>query len=172
MAEVKAITKLRNFQGVTVRDHSIDFGTVVRFQDGEHKFERAGSDEQLVRNFVSEVLKVARSTQCDGWLKRVVVEGLASKTGDYLFNLNLSYFRAQRVLCALLATKVPGELEVSDRRMIQTLFLTGGSSFNTTSDTPAQMRRVELRLEFWEKETRETPPEIPLDPGLRCPNDR
>ena len=169
--DVAALTKLDEFKGITVRGHSIDFGTLVRFQDGEHKFEKTG-DEQLVRKFVPRVLSIARSGKCDGWLQRVVVEGFASNTGDYLFNLNLSYLRSQRILCTLLTSQTPDALSLDDRKLVQTLFLAGGSSFNTTSGTPAQMRRVELKLEFWDKATHDRPAEIPLDPGLRCPNDR
>lgn len=172
VADIKALTKLDEFQGVTVRGHSIDFGTLVRFQDKEHKFEKP-EDEYFVRKFVPRVLEVARAEKCDKWLKRVVVEGFASNTGDYLFNLNLSYLRSQRVLCALLNSKATDALTEADRTLIQTLFLAGGSSFNTASSTASQMRRVEIKLEFRDLEAKkEPPPNIPLDPGLKCPNDR
>lgn len=172
VADVDALTKLAEFKGVVVRGHSIDFGTLVQFQDREHKFEKPG-DEHFVRKFIPRVLDVARSAKCEKWLKRVVVEGFASKTGDYLFNLNLSYQRSQRVLCALLNTQQPDALAAADRGLIQTLFLAGGSSFNTASSGAAQMRRVEIKLEFRDlSSAKEPPPDIPLDPGLRCPNDR
>ena len=172
VSDVDALTKLDKFKGVSVHGHSIDFGTLVQFQDKEHKFEKP-SDERFVRAFVPRVLDVARSAKCDKWLKRVVVEGFASKTGDYLFNLNLSYQRSQRVLCALLNTQQPDALTAADRTLIQTLFLAGGSSFNTASSNAAQMRRVEIKLEFRDLgSAKEPPPDIPLDPGLRCPNDR
>lgn len=172
VSDVEALTKLEEFKGVTVHGHSIDFGTLVQFQDNEHKFENS-NDERFVRRFVPRVLEVARSAKCDKWLKRIVVEGFASKTGNYLFNLNLSYQRSQRVLCALLSTQVPDALPVADRSLIQTLFLAGGSSFNTTSSSEALMRRVEIKLEFRDlNSSKEQPPDIPLDPGVRCPNDR
>lgn len=172
ISDVDALTKLAEFRGITVHGHSIDFGTLVQFKDKEHKFEKPG-DEHFVRKFIPRVLDVARSAKCDKWLKRVVVEGFASKTGDYLFNLNLSYQRSQRVLCALLSTQSPDALSAADRALIQTLFLAGGSSFNTASSSAAQMRRVEIKLEFRDLgSTKAPPPDIPLDPGLRCPNDR
>lgn len=172
IADVVALTKLDEFRGVTVHGHSIDFGTLVQFEDKQHRFEKPG-DEHFVRKFIPRVLDVARSAKCDKWLKRVVVEGFASKTGDYLFNLNLSYQRSQRVLCALLSTQPPDALSATDRALIQTLFLAGGSSFNTASSSAAQMRRVEIKLEFRDLgAAKEPPPDIPLDPGLRCPNDR
>lgn len=172
VADVGALTSLAEFKGVAVRGQSIDFGSLVQFQDREHKFEKA-SDEHFVRKFMPRVLDVARSAACEKWLKRVVVEGFASKTGDYLFNLNLSYQRSQRVLCALLNTQAPDALTAKDRSLIQTLFLAGGSSFNTASGDAARMRRVEIKLEFRDLgSAKEAPPDIPLDPGLRCPNDR
>ena len=172
VSDVEALTKLDEFKGVTVRGHSIDFGTLVQFQDKEHKFEKP-EDEHFVRKFVPRVLEVARAQKCEKWLKRVVVEGFASKTGDYLFNLNLSYLRSQRVLCALLNSQASDALAEADRSLIQTLFLAGGSSFNTASSSAALMRRVEIKLEFRDLESKkEPPPDIPLDPGLKCPNDR
>ena len=172
VSDVAALTMLDEFKGVTVRGHSIDFGTLVQFQDKEHKFEKP-EHEHFVRKFVPRVLEVARAEKCDKWLKRVVVEGFASKTGDYLFNLNLSYLRSQRVLCALLNSQASDALAASDRTLIQTLFLAGGSSFNTASSSASQMRRVEIKLEFRDLESNSEPaPDIPLDPGLKCPNDR
>lgn len=172
MEELAALTKLEEFKGVAVRGYSIDFGTLVQFQDREHRFENP-SDEHLVRRFVPRVLDVARAPRCKQFLRRVVVEGFASQTGDYLYNLNLSYLRSQRVLCALLDSRPSDALSPVDRKLIQTLFLAGGSSFNTASSDAARMRRVEIKLEFMDLGAKQEPaPDIPLDPGMRCPNDR
>lgn len=172
LAEVEGVTNMPEFKGITVHGNSIDFGTLVQFKDKEHTFEKP-ADEKLIRQFVPEVLKVARAQNCKEWLKRVVVEGFASRTGDYLYNLNLSYLRSQRVLCALLNTQSADSLAESDRKQIQTLFLVGGSSFNTAAEAgPARMRRVEIKLEFRDFGSLVEPvADIPLDPGLRCPND-
>lgn len=173
LAEVKGVTDMPQFKGVTVRGNSIDFGTLVQFADKMHSFDKP-SDERFIRAFVPEVLKVARAKSCEAWLKRVVVEGFASRTGDYLYNLNLSYLRSQRVLCALLNSQAPDAIAEADRKLIQTLFLVGGSSFNTAdNDGAARMRRVEIKLEFRDfGSTPESTPEIPLDPGKTCPNDQ
>jgi flagellar motor protein MotB len=170
--DVREVTKRPQFHGITISGYSVDFGTLVQFDNSKHTFE-APSDEHLIRQFVPEVLKVARAQKCQKWLKRVVVEGFASRTGNYLDNLNLSYLRSQRVLCALLNTRTADALNENDRRLIQRLFLAGGSSFNTAvTDDPARMRRVEIRLEFREFNSKpESSPDIPLDPGLTCPND-
>jgi outer membrane protein OmpA-like peptidoglycan-associated protein len=172
MADVSALTRRMEFTGIVVRGTSIDFGTLVQFADNSHSL-GSFTDENLIRRFVSRVLDVARSEQCDQWLKRVVVEGFASRTGDYLYNLNLSYLRSQRVLCVLLDSKAMDSIPIEDRKLVQSLFLAGGSSFNTADGDAARMRRVELKLEFRELNSpREQRVEIPLDPGLSCPNDR
>lgn len=171
IADLDALTKQSEFKGVSVHGYSIDFGTLVLFGNDKHTFE-SPAHEHFVRKFVPRVLDLARSEKCDRWLKRVVVEGFASQTGDYLYNLNLSYLRSQRVLCALLDSKAGDAIASSDRELVQTLFLVGGSSFNTSAGDPSQMRRVELKLEFRDLGTdKEKHANIPLDPGLKCPND-
>jgi len=171
IADVDALTKQSEFKGVSVRGNSIDFGTLVLFGNDKHTFE-SPTHEHFVRKFVPRVLDLARSEKCDKWLKRVVVEGFASQTGDYLYNLNLSYLRSQRVLCVLLDSKASDSIAPTDRKLVQTLFLVGGSSFNTAAGEASQMRRVELKLEFRDLGSdKEKAADIPLDPGLKCPND-
>ena len=171
IADIKGLTDLSEFKGVSIRGYSIDFGTLVLFGNDKHTFESSAHDH-FVRKFVPRILDLARSEKCDKWLKRVVVEGFASQTGDYLYNLNLSYLRSQRVLCVLLDAKAADAISAADRKMVQSLFLVGGSSFNTTAGDPSQMRRVELKLEFRDLETeKDKHADIPLDPGVKCPND-
>ncbi|CAN5767718.1 OmpA family protein [soil metagenome] len=171
LEDLNALTQNSDFAGVRVRGNSIEFGSLVLFGDGMHTFEKQ-DHEKFIRKFVPKVLGVARSPTCETWLKKVIVEGFASQTGDYLYNLNLSYLRSQRVLCTLLDSRAPDALSVADRKFIQTLFLVGGSSFNTTAGNAAAMRRVELKLEFRDLGAKpEKAPDIPLDPGLRCPNE-
>ena len=86
------------------------------------------------------------------WLKQIVVEGFASPEGDYLYNLNLSTQRSQRVLCALFA-KDEAPMTQEQLQQIRDLFLVGGYSFNAAKYNVAtksydESRRVELRLEF------------------------
>lgn len=165
------MSELSKKSGVNVRANSIEFGTLVEYGYNDHKLSIEA--ERFIRNFVPKVLEVAHHDKCQIWLKRVVVEGFASQTGDYLYNLNLSYLRSQRVLCTLLSTTVPDMLAEADRREIQTLFLVGGSSFNTAQTlNPAQMQRVELKLEFLDmpKNGDTKVGNIPLDPGVKCPN--
>ena len=172
-ADVKLLTEQKEFKGVTFRGNTIDFGRLATFSVNQHAFENI-EHAHFVRKFVPQVLKLARGENCDKWIKRVVVEGFASREGEagYLYNLNLSYLRSQRVLCALLDSKAPYALEERDRKLVQTLFLVGGSSFKSTTGNVENDRRVELTLEFRDLDKdKDKPTEIPLDPGLKCPND-
>jgi hypothetical protein len=104
----------------------------------------------LLRAFVPEVLRIARDPLGKKWLKQIVVEGFSSPEGDYLYNLNLSLQRSQRVLCVLLAKPFTDESAMTNGELeqIRDLFLVGGYSFNGAKATYEDSRRVELRLEF------------------------
>src|SRR6516164_4353092 len=143
------------YPGVKVdRDRDIiDFGDKAHFDKGRYSLNP--DQDRLLRAFVPEVLAIARNDLGRKWLKQVVVEGFASPEGDYLYNLNLSLQRSQRVLCVLLAQPYPGEhaMSQSELEQIRDLFLVGGYSFNSAkfNDITAsydESRRVELRLEF------------------------
>jgi hypothetical protein len=140
----------------------------------------------MLRSFTPKLLDKLRNTDAGKiWFKRAVVEGYASKTGTYLFNLNLSLERSQRVLCELLREPV-GTYERSfsseDRKLIATKFFVGGASFNSLrSGGGAESRRIEFKLEFrtrQEKLSEESSP-LPkldetelinaLDPKVKCP---
>jgi outer membrane protein OmpA-like peptidoglycan-associated protein len=75
----------------------IDFGDKAHFEKGKHTL--TPDQARLLGAFVPEVLVIARNELGRKWLKQVVVEGFASPEGDYLYNLNLSLQRSQRVLC-------------------------------------------------------------------------
>jgi len=106
--------------------------------------------QKLLREFVPEILTRANDELGKKILKRIVVEGFSDKTGKYLFNLNLSLQRSQRVLCAMFGKPLPGErpLTEDEQAQIRALFLVGGYSFNDARDTDEESRRVEMRLEF------------------------
>ncbi len=132
---------------------TIDFGERARFDMRSYNLKT--DQARLLREFVPEVLAIAKDELGKKWLKQVVVEGFASPEGDYLFNLNLSLQRSQRVLCVLMAPVSQEERPLSQAQLeqVRDLFLVGGYSFNAakfdaeTSSYDAS-RRVELRLEF------------------------
>ena len=144
-----------HFPGVKVDRNRdvIDFGDKAHFDKGSYALNPDQS--RLLRGFVPEVLAIARDDLGRRWLKQVVVEGFASPEGDYLYNLNLSLQRSQRVLCVLFATAYADERGMSPEELeqVRDLFLVGGYSFNSakydvTTASYDESRRVELRLEF------------------------
>ena len=171
MAEIGTLAAQREFRGVAVKENSIEFGTLAEFD--RRGYDLNGVQRDFLRRFVPQLLTVARGGHCSLWLKRVVVEGFASPEGSYLFNLNLSLQRSQRVLCVLLDAQADNAPAKEDRRLIRKLFLVGGSSFNAVKLKAEESRRVELKLEFRElNERKDSLPEIPWDEDAKCPLDK
>lgn len=171
MNEIAALVAQKSFGGVSVRGNSIEFGSIAEFSRRGHDLPEARKD--VIRQFMPGVLEIARSNKCGAWIKNIVVEGYASQEGSYLFNLNLSLQRAQRMLCILLDTKTPSALSEADRKFIRKKFLVGGASFNALKERPEESRRVEFRIDF--RESGEASPassEIPWDDDAKCPLDR
>lgn len=173
---IDAVAKATDkFPGITVdKDRRIiNFGNKARFNMSEHTL--TPDQARVLRAFVPEVLAVARSDLGQKWLKRIVVEGFASPEGDYLYNLNLSLQRGQRVLCVLLSPPYPDERPMTqpEQEQVSELFLVGGYSFNDAKFNPStsrydESRRIELRLEFLGfDETRPAKPTLPGKFG-RC----
>lgn len=127
----------------------IDFGDRARFDTASYTLQPV--QEQLLRSFVPKILNISRDDIGQRWLKRIVVEGFTDRTGTYLYNLNLSLQRSQRVLCVLMAPPSPGEMPLTqqDREDIRRLFLVGGYSSNSAKGSLEASRRIELRLEFF-----------------------
>jgi outer membrane protein OmpA-like peptidoglycan-associated protein len=152
----------------------IDFGDKARFDKGSYALNP--DQARLLRAFVPEVLAIARNDLGQRWLKQIVVEGFASPEGDYLFNLNLSLQRSQRVLCVLFAAPYDDEHAMSpdELQQIRDLFLVGGYSFNAskydaTTASYEESRRVELRLEFLGiGEKRPQAPDVPPGNFGKC----
>jgi outer membrane protein OmpA-like peptidoglycan-associated protein len=124
----------------------IDFGDRARFALA--KFNLTSEQEEVLRQFVPEILILANDDLGKRVLKRVVVEGYTDKTGTYLSNLNLSLQRSQRVLCTMFATTGSGILSDDQKENVRSLFLVGGYSFNAAKETDEESRRVEMRIEF------------------------
>ena len=143
------------YPGVKVdrEQNIIDFGDKAHFDMGKSTLN--AEQARLLRAFVPEVLAIARDELGRKWLKRIVVEGFASPEGDYLYNLNLSLQRSQRVLCVLMAVPYPDEraMNQAELEQVRDLFLVGGYSFNAAKCNAVtascdESRRIELRLEF------------------------
>lgn len=138
----------KRYDGIKVdrRRSVIDFGDRARFALA--KFNLTSEQEEVLRQFVPEILTLANDDLGKRILKRVVVEGYTDKTGTYLSNLNLSLQRSQRVLCTMFATTGPSLLSDDQKESVRGLFLVGGYSFNAAKETDEESRRVEMRIEF------------------------
>jgi outer membrane protein OmpA-like peptidoglycan-associated protein len=178
LADIQQLTQQTAYAGVKLRGQTLELGALAEFKkDGN---ELAPQRMAFLRSFVPQMLRVAHTPGCQDWLKRFVLEGYASPEGSYLYNLNLSLERSQRVLCVLLDAKAPDAPSLADRKAIREMFFVGGSSFNSAIlNQPEKSRRVELRLEF--KDLRKTcEPQnpvceadevrpIPWDDDFKCP---
>lgn len=182
MEDIKKTVTQREFEGIRVVGNTIDFGPRGRFD--ERKNILSPDQVLLLRQFTPSLLDKLRASEAGRrWFKRAVVEGYASKTGSYLFNLNLSIERSQRVLCELLRDPGGGlsALSGQDRMLIATKFFAGGASFNSFETNPVNARRIELKLEFKTRPEAKAdlvkpPPPVDeeslmraLDPKERCP---
>lgn len=166
MIQVEGATK--SFPGASVREHSIDFGTRATFKNDDSALNSEQQDN--LRQFVPKLLDVAKRPICQPWLKRIVVEGFASKSGTYLHNLDLSTKRSEMVLHALLDAKASNALSDEQRQEIQSLFFVGGYSSNSTKENDEESRRIEIKLEFYDlKDIREKHQSISLNPNSSSP---
>jgi len=183
MAEIKKVVSQQEFEGVRVFGNTIDFGPRGVFErEGQNTLSPA--QRSLILQFTPKLLTALRDSEAGKvWFKRAVVEGYASQSGKYLFNLNLSLERSERVICELLRTPERGEAPLSeeDRKLIATKFFVGGASFNSLRATADDSRRIEFKLEFKTRQERneeaKNPPPVideaalarALDPTERCP---
>ena len=183
MQQVKKVVSHQQFEGVRVIGNTIDFGPRGRFErEGQNTL--SAPQRALLRQFTPLLLDELRSSEAGKkWFKRAVVEGYASQSGKYLFNLNLSLERSERVICDLLGAPQPGEAALTDedRKLIATKFFVGGASFNSLRATADDSRRIEFKLEFKTRQERADEQSRPaptvdeaalvkaLDPNERCP---
>lgn len=160
MSEFQIMAKPYSGVDVDVANRRVSFGERARFANKDYNL--SVDSARRLREFAPVVLQFSNSACGKKLLKRVVVEGYTSKTGTYLFNLDLSLKRAHSVLCALFDKPVSGETPLTDeaRQHIRRLFLVGGYSFNSGRGSDEESRRVELKLEFWGLDEKEKAPSL------------
>lgn len=185
MFEVEQILTAEEFSGVRIDGTTIDFGVRGTFEkEGQNTL--SPQQSQMLRSFTPKLLEKLRTTDAGKiWFKRAIVEGYATKTGTYLFNLNLSLERSQRVLCELLrepASAAEEHFSPEDRTLIATKFFVGGASFNSLrSGGGKESRRIEFKLDFITRQEKVDAERSPapkpddteltnaLDPKVKCP---
>ena len=175
----------------------IDFGSRALFDKGRHELKL--QQAQVLRDFSEHLIDVLNDNAgvCRKWLKRVVVEGFTDNSGSYLYNLNLSLNRSQRVMCVLLSGEygttsrlatndqstfsdlgtsqrtisIPQRIEplpVEKQTLVKQLFLVGGYSSNSLKATDDESRRIELRIEFYQVDEDRSPPVASAADTGRC----
>jgi hypothetical protein len=150
MGEIKRVVDTKEFEGIQVTDNTIDFGPRGTFEkEGQNVL--SVPQQQMLRSFTPVLLdKLRQSEAGKKWFKRAVVEGYASQTGTYLYNLNLSLERSGRVLCELLrAAPTPADtLSLEDRKLIATKFFVGGGVIQLAARRRHQpAHRVQARIQ-------------------------
>lgn len=128
------------------RANAIRLGSYAWFATGSDELPARGT--VVLRQVTQDLLELADSELGRRVFRHAVVEGYADRRGSFLFNLNLSSNRSQRVLCALLGEDGPHALSDASKRRVRDLFIVGGYSFHGARRTLAASRRVELRLDF------------------------
>lgn len=153
----------KKYDGISVHKNRqvIDFGQRARFAFGDWRLN--AQQEQVLRQFVPEILTLANDELGKSVLKRIVIEGYTDKTGSYLANLNLSLQRSQKVLCTMFATSGPNLLDDSQKAEVRNLFFVGGYSFNAAKESDEESRRVEMRLEFLGVDERRSASPVDMD---------
>lgn len=183
MKNLGLLTARTEFAGIRIDGTTIDLGKDAIFErEGQNTLSVA--QRRVIRDFAPELLRELRTNdKAMKWFKRAVVEGYASRTGSYLFNLNLSLQRSERVLCELLLAPAGADpLPYEDRKFIAQRFFVGGASFNELKDEDGALsRRIQFKLEFkTRQELREEGQSAPrqlsdealraaLAPNERCP---
>ena len=109
--------------------HRIDLGAKAKFANAESSLTPA---EETQLRLVARQLIATRNNRGIGLLRRVDIEGFASKRGRFLGNLKLSLERSERMMCAMLTGTrgVPAGLTMSEQRLAGRLFAIGGRSSN------------------------------------------
>ncbi|MEX8510955.1 MAG: flagellar motor protein MotB [Leptothrix ochracea] len=138
------------YPGVTVDadHHVIDFGPKVLFASGSSVLHV--EQQALLRRFIPEIINAANEQLGMTVLKDFLVVGYTDKNGSYLYNLDLSLQRSQRVLCVMFATSGPDLLSDLQKEEVKKLFIVGGYSANAAQMDDEKSRRVEVKMEFLE----------------------
>ncbi|MBK8762401.1 MAG: OmpA family protein [Sulfuritalea sp.] len=134
---------------VDCQTNRINFGPQAFF--AVNSFGISSSTKTKLREVVPVIISVANKNPDRQLLRRVVIEGYASKSGTYLHNLQLSMRRAEEVLCGLFENPGANErgLTLEEKQVVRDLFLVGGYSFNDAGNRSShEAQRVEFRLEF------------------------
>ena len=72
----------KEYPGIIVRGHSIDFGPRANFETGKSAL--SAEQSATLRAFVPKVLSAVRNPLGQKWFKRILVDGFADQRGTYI----------------------------------------------------------------------------------------
>lgn len=143
--------------------YTIHFGDKAIF--ALNSFQLSDAAQKALQAFVPLLLELEPREKGKNWLKRIHIEGYTDATGTYLYNVSLSLNRAQAVVCALFSAELPS----SQLSTLRQLLIIDGASVTGIKESAEGSRRVEVRLEFRQKDDlgHENPPPVDMPIG-RC----
>lgn len=127
---------------------AIDFGQALQFEPGSHQLGR--EQARILRSYLVHVLDIVDSPLAQKWLNSIAIAGQGDGHGTFLFNLNLSLQRSQRVLSILLSPTEAGERPLNGKEIdvVQRLFAVNHRPAGSHNAAPGHPGQIELHFDF------------------------
>jgi outer membrane protein OmpA-like peptidoglycan-associated protein len=172
-----ALTQARRKVGVLSQQYgftldpktdSVDLGTAAIFPLGSDRL--SADQEALLRNYIVHLVDLVHDDPTMFPLKNITVMGYTDPAGSYLFNLDLSARRSERLMCALLDPAQRGtEMTDAEVRTIRRLIKVGGYSIGDPGQSAQKNRRLALKLDFYGFDEPHLPGDSQATPTGACP---
>ncbi|CBA16013.1 probable xsa-associated protein [Xanthomonas albilineans GPE PC73] len=153
LKNISALSQKYGFS-VDATTNTIDLGQSGLFPLGSDRL--SATQERLLRNYVADLIALTQNDPAMAPLKSITVVGYTDPAGSYLFNLDLSARRSERLMCVLLATlekqsSATGAPTMTEDTLqtIRHLFRVGGYSADAQKESAAASRRLALKLDFY-----------------------
>ena len=147
---------------------TVDLGPAAVFPLGSDRL--TVEQETLLRNYMVRLVDLTRDDPAMFPLKNITVVGYTDPAGSYLFNLDLSARRSERLMCALLDPAQRGaEMTAAEVQAIRRLVKVGGYSVGEQKQNAQKSRRLALELHFYGLDEPHIPSHTQESPTGACP---
>ncbi|MCY0387230.1 OmpA family protein [Robbsia sp. Bb-Pol-6] len=148
-AAMKKISVLSRQYGFSVDTDTgtIDLGQSAVFPRDSDRL--TPEQEAQLRRYVAQLMGLLHDDPALSPLKGIIVQGFTDSAGSYLFNLDLSARRSERLMCALLDQGNGAAMTDAERQTIRQLFRVGGYSAGEQKQSAQASRRLALKLDFY-----------------------
>ncbi|ATS26031.2 OmpA family protein [Xanthomonas phaseoli] len=153
LKKILALSQQHGFS-VDVATNTIDLGQSALFPLGSDRL--SAKQEALLRSYVTDLIALIQNDPAMVPLKNITVVGYTDPAGSYLFNLDLSARRSERLMCVLLASPekqggATGDATMTEGSLqtIRQLFKVGGYSAGAQKESAAASRRLALKMDFY-----------------------